>query len=311
MSFGKDRQHATSPRPSPPRTAERVAPDAAERDMGLMASRNRVWFPGFLWVILLWLMVALSLVPTLRAEDAAANFDAANRLYEEGKFAEAAAAYGRLIDSGAASASVYFNRGNAFFRLGQTGRAIVCYRQAEQLAPRDRELRANLQIARTKARGGTPYAAPRWRSLLGVLTLNEWALLTAAGAWALFIFLALMQWRVDLRAMLQKYAITAGAVVLIAGICLIVKLNADYFVQTAVVVIGETDVRNGPLDESLALFKVRDGAELEILDRKDGWLQVADAAQRTGWVRQDQIVEWDPAKPPGAGKQTGIRTWVD
>ncbi len=256
-----------------------------------------------MWILLAVLFVALPLVARLYVypEDAAARFESANKLYEEGKFAEAAAAYGKLIDSGAVSAAVYFNRGNAFFRMGQLGRAIAAYHHAERLAPRDRELRANLQIARTKARGGAAYAPPKAQKLLGALTLNEWALLTAAGVWGLFIFLALVQWRVDLRPLLQKYAVASAVVAIIAGICLVAELNLDYFARTAVVVVGEAEIRNGPLDESAELFKVRDGAELEILDRKEGWLQVADAAQRSGWVKLNQVVELDAAKGAKSG----------
>ena len=254
--------------------------------------------PRIVLVFLAGLFVTLPLAATLyiNSGDASAGFEAANKLYEEGKFPEAAAAYGKLIDSGVVSAAVYFNQGNAFFRMSQIGRAIVAYHRAERLAPRDRELRANLQIARTKARGGVIYSPPKLQILLGVLTLNEWALLTAAGVWGLFIFLALVQWRIDLRPMLHKYAAASGVVAVIAGICLVAKLNTDYFAQTAVVVVGEAEIRNGPLDESVELFKVRDGAELEILDRKEGWLQVADAAQRAGWVRLNQVVDLNSAK---------------
>ena len=250
-----------------------------------------------------WLLLALMpLASRLPADEVQTDFEAANKLYEEGKFAEAVGAYGKLMDAGKVSAAIYFNRGNAFFRLGQIGRAIVAYHQAERLAPGDRELRANLQIARTKARGGVPYSAPRWKGLLRALSLNEWALLTAAGVWAMFLFLAVVQWRADLRPVMQKYAAAAGVVALVAGICLIVRLNSDYFVSQAVVVVGEAEIRNGPLDESVGLFKVRDGAELEILDRKEGWLQVADSTQRSGWVHADQIIVVDPRLPAATGK---------
>jgi len=225
------------------------------------------------------------------AGDVTARFDAANRLYEEGKFADAAAAYSKLVDAGAVSAAVYFNRGNAYFRLGKTGWAIVDYLLASRLAPRDRELRSNLNIARSKARGGAVYSEPKAQKILRVLTVNEWALLTAAGVWGLFIFLAMVQWRVDLKPLLQKYAMASAVVAVVAGVCLVVKLNADYFTDRAVVVTGEAEVRNGPLDEAIELFKVRDGAEVEVLDRKEGWLQIADVAQRTGWVKSTQVVE--------------------
>src|SRR4051794_29504249 len=93
-------------------------------------------------VTLLCLACLLALLGTpARAEDLAAAFDQANKLYEQGKFAEAAGAYEKLAQSTPASPALYFNLGNAWFKAGQSGRAIAAYRRAEILAPRDPNLR--------------------------------------------------------------------------------------------------------------------------------------------------------------------------
>lgn len=229
-----------------------------------------------------------------RADDAAVTFETANKSYNEGKYADAAAAYGKLIATGRVSEALYFNRGNAFFKMGQLGRAIASYRQAEFLAPRDPELRANLQFARTRATGGSSYRADRWTGWMTRLSANEWTVLTAVLIWVLFILLALGQWRSELNRALRKYMIAAGAAATAAGICLGIVLSHNLFTQSAIVVAGEADVRNGPLDESPELYKVRDGAELSVLDEKDGWLQVVDSADRAGWLRRDQVLVFEP-----------------
>ena len=78
------------------------------------------------------------------------------------------------------------------------------------------------------------------------------------------------------------------------GLCLGIQLNAGYFTRSAIVIAGEAEVRNGPLDEAPSVYKVRDGLELNILDEKDNWLQVRDPAQRIGWVRRDQVLVFEP-----------------
>jgi tetratricopeptide (TPR) repeat protein len=240
-------------------------------------------------------LLLLALAP-LEAADLSAGFEQANKLYEEGKFAAAADAYNKLLETGSASTALYFNRGNAFFKLGQVGRAIASYRLAEQISPRDPDLQANLRFARTQARGGSPYRKDFWQRWLGALTLNEWAILTAAAAWFLFVLLALTQWRPELGRKLRLWLLTAGICVVILGISLAGALNTGYFTTTAIVVAGEAEVRNGPLDESQPAFKVRDGVELNVLDRKDDWLEVVDPAQRSGWVRQNQTLIFDPGR---------------
>ncbi len=243
-----------------------------------------------------YLILAIFLAAlNLRAVDLAPGFESANKLFEEGNYAGALAAYDELLKTGNASEAIYFNRGNTLFKLGQVGRAIASYRVAQSLAPRDPALRANLQFARTSARGGSPYHRERWRIWIESLSLNEWTLLTAAAIWLLFILLALRQWRPALRPALSKYFLPACAAVLVLGICFGVALNETCFTQSAIVITGEADVRNGPLDESQSLYKVRDGIELEVLDRQNDWLQVVDSAQRVGWLRRDQVLLFDPS----------------
>jgi tetratricopeptide (TPR) repeat protein len=247
-----------------------------------------------------WLLPALILVfshVTVRAADFAGDFETANKLYEAGRYADALAAYDRLLQAGGASEALLFNRGNALFKLGQLGRAIESYRLAQQLAPRDPDLRANLQFIRTRARGGAPWQSPRWRRWLESLSLNEWTALAASALWVLFLLLALVQWRRELGTRLRPFILAAAAAVLLLGVCLGIELNENYFTQSAIVTAGETDVRNGPFDEAPSLFKVRDGAELIVLDRKDNWVQVTDSAERIGWVRSDQVLLFNLAAP--------------
>jgi len=52
----------------------------------------------------------------------------------------------------------------------------------------------------------------------------------------------------------------------------------------------DVTVHSGPFAESQNAFTARDGAELEILDHKDDWLQVSDGTQRIGWLKREQVV---------------------
>jgi tetratricopeptide (TPR) repeat protein len=252
------------------------------------------------------------LCPALsRAEIPTTAFESANKLYEEGKFAEAASAYAGLLRSNQASAALYFNLGNAFFKSGQIGRAIAAYRQAAQITPRDPDVRANLQFARNQTQGPT-LLPNRWQRWLGRLTLNEWTLLAAGavwlwflllavlqitavrpfkvGAWLWFLLLAVLQWfptlRLALRSCVLPLAIAAG---LLCG-CLAADLYATRLTRTAIVITGEALVRHGPLAESQAAFTAHDGAELRVLDQKDEWLEVSAGAGRIGWLRRDEVV---------------------
>ncbi len=240
------------------------------------------------------LMLALAVLCwTARAENSAPTFDSANKLYEEGKFADAAAAYEKVALSGQTSGPLYFNMGNAFLKAGQIGRAIAAYHQAEQIIPRDPDVRANLQFARRQISGPSVDPA-RWQRWLNRLTLNEWTLLTMAAGWILFLLLAAQQRWPAARVALRAYVI----VVLLATLFLCACLGTAYYearvVRYAIVASKDAVVRLGPVPESQEAFTAHDGAELQVLDQKDEWIAVSAGPGRFGWIRRDQVILSSP-----------------
>ena len=216
----------------------------------------------------------------------AGQFEAANKLYEERKFPEAANGYESILKSGAASPALWFNLGNAYFKSSQVGRAIVAYRHAEQSSPRDPDVKANLRFARNQVQGPT-LRAPAWQRAIGGISLNEWSVFAAIGVWLTFLSLAAARLRPDLKSFWLPFAKVFGFLTLIqiAGLVASITANSP---ELAVVTAREVVVRNGPLEESASSFAANDGAELRVLDRKDDWIQVTDGTRRTGWLRRSQ-----------------------
>jgi tetratricopeptide (TPR) repeat protein len=236
------------------------------------------------------LLILLLLFPFhVSASDTTAEFDAANRLYAEGKFMEAAGAYQKILEAGQASSAIYFNLGNAFFKSGQIGRAIAAYRQAQRISPRDPDVRANLQFARNQVQGPTMRTGrlERW---LGTLSLNEWTWLSAVAVWLAFVLLVLRQLRPSLARPLKTWTFAVSGVALLLVIGFALAFAGSSSDKTAIVIVSEAAVRNSPFEESPNSFTARDGAELRVLDAKDDWLQVTDGTQRSGWVKGGAVL---------------------
>jgi tetratricopeptide (TPR) repeat protein len=246
---------------------------------------GRVW-RYFLVAVFSWLGICLG---TAASDPATSAFDAANKLYEQTKFTEAASAYEQLLKSGQSSAAVYFNLGNAYFKAGQMGKAIEAYARAEAITPRDPDVRANLQFARNQVQGPT-YSPPHWKRWLGRLSLNEWSFLACAVVWLWFVLLTLLQWRPSLKPALRVYTIVLGMAVALVCSLLLVTWSEHRSAQGAVVISKEASVRQGPLDESQTTFTLHDGAEVLVLDHKDDWLQISTDPRRIGWVKREQVV---------------------
>jgi hypothetical protein len=185
---------------------------------------------------------------------------------------------------------VYFNLGNAWFKAGQTGRAILAYRRAESLSPRDPDIRANLQFARNQVAGGSAVPGRRWTRWLDRLTLNEWTLAASAALGVFFLVLTARQIWPRWRKSGSGLPIALAAVCTGLTGCLALAAEERLGEQSAVVIAAEAVVRLGPLEESQSAFTVRDGSELMVLDHKGDWLEVSDAAKHIGWLPQKEVV---------------------
>jgi tetratricopeptide (TPR) repeat protein len=259
--------------------------DRDARRVGPIVCRAMRWFLG---ATLLLLLLGFGSVQ-LRASDSASAFDQANKLYEQGKYSEAVPAFKKLVEAGSISAPLYFNLGNALFKSGRMGEAIVSYRLAERLAPRDPDIKANLRFARDTIQSGAGGRRNRWSNLVNVLTLDELALITVGAVWIWMTLLMFRQLRPSLLNALSGYTATAGVVSLLLGAWLGLAAYMHLKSEAAVVVVPEVVVRYGPLEESQSFYTLRDGAELTVLDRKEAWLRVKDASQRIGWVQSRHV----------------------
>ena len=235
-------------------------------------------------------ILLLVLVGCAPATLSGAQVAEANRLYEAGQFAEAAALGQALVDGGVEDGTVYYNLGNAYFKAGDLGRAILNYRRAQRLLPRDPDVVANLQLARAQTQdrleaedSGASVLFVR-RILVEWTTLDEVAAL-ALGLWVVLcaLIVATLFWprgRVGLR-----YGIVVVGILLALGILSVgLHLFEERGRKPAVVVVANVGARSGPGSDYLTEFSLHAGAEVRVLEERDGWTRIALPGDLQGWV---------------------------
>jgi tetratricopeptide (TPR) repeat protein len=233
-------------------------------------------------------LFALICAGKIFAADINSDFSAANELYAKGKFSDAANLYEKILSSGASSANLLFNYGNAEFKSENLGKAIAAFRHAESLAPHDSEIRANLKFVQNQVQGST-IRESRWQNWVGMLTLNEGAILTAVLFWLTFALLIARQLRPALVPKLKNATwILAGLTIFSATVLGLHAAN-HYINASAVVVADNVTARSGPFDDAQSAFTARDGAELSVLSRRADWVQVADGTGKSGWLPAKQV----------------------
>jgi hypothetical protein len=253
-----------------------------------------------LTLIGLFLAVGFVAVINLLSPSAVADVDAvsaANQLYAVGHYPEAARIYEQLIAQGVQESVVFFNLGNAYYQQGDLGHAILNYERAARLAPRDGDIRANLELARSQAVDLFPEEAAGpinslARTTSNWFTLDEAAVLTL-GLWFVLGFL-LLAWR-----QLQpgstrtgvKYALVVTAVLLVlTGVALGSRLYADRAQPDGVVVADTVAVSSGPEEGQATEFSLHSGAEVKIVETSGDWIRLdvpGDAVE--GWIPRETV----------------------
>ena len=79
------------------------------------------------------------------------TLEKANTHYLAGEYAEAVDDYSSLVEVGHATGDLYYNLGNALYRNGDLALALLAWKRAQWLAPRDGDILANLQRVRSQA----------------------------------------------------------------------------------------------------------------------------------------------------------------
>lgn len=215
---------------------------------------------------------------------------AANHSYEEGRYQEAAAAYEAIIEAGIHNSDLYYNLGNAYFKQGDWGRAILNYRRARRLAPRDGDIALNLQLARAQTLD--QLGLPQENELTNWIQIaEEWLTLREAALLALFLWLAVC-FLLALAILLPRWRFWLGWLMAVAGLLLVLgvgsignRLYRDYRAPPAVIVAEEIKVTGGPgmPDQYLTEFILHSGAEVRLLEKRDQWRRIV-LDELQGWV---------------------------
>ena len=239
-------------------------------------------------VILLLLLFPLGAHAVTKAD--------ADSAYVRGEYQQAIAHYEALLKQGA-SADLYYNLGNAYYRTENITRAVLNYERALLLAPGDRDIRFNLQMARSKTVDKiTPeqemFFVTWYHSLVNLASVDGWAR-TALLSLALAIVLALLYLfseRIWLRKVGFFGALFAIALFVLSNV--FAHQQKDLLVNRrgAIVTAPAVTVKSTPAKQGTDLFILHEGTKVTITDASmKEWKGVRLADGKEGWIETQHI----------------------
>jgi tetratricopeptide (TPR) repeat protein len=253
---------------------------------------TRRGLPGFLTagVWLLFANVVLAQTP----ED---MFKRGNAAYEQGQYQEAAQAYRGLLRYQIHDPIVEYNLGNAEFRLGNLGQAILHYERAKRLDPVDPDIQANLEYAQSLRFDRVE--APRQAAILRWLRAAQNRIGPDRQAWAalvcVWLVAGLLSWCFSRPG--GWNAAYGWTLALLLGL-LLLSVSSWYTTierlegrRDAVVLDEVVEVLAGPGYNNPALFTVHEGLTLEIRAEREEWFQVSLPNGLNGWIAKESLGE--------------------
>ena len=211
------------------------------------------------------------------------DFGKANQEYAQGHFREAIGDYEALVRSGQWSANLFYDLGNAYFRTGDFGRAILNYERALALERHHPEAAANLQIARDEARALE--IEQSWpERYLQFASVNQYSIAAAVAFWAsAFCTVALIFAR-------RRSARLIALSILLFSVCVLAVL-ATYEIDhgskgraLAIVTGDNVQARLATADTANSVLALPPGSEIKILSTRGDWVYAALPNNLRGWI---------------------------
>jgi hypothetical protein len=241
--------------------------------------------------ILISLFTLLCHIPLVHAEDFINEVARANDLYESNNYQQAADSYESLRKRGLNNGQLYYNLGNTYIRLGNIGPAILNYIRAQKLIPRDENLQANLNFAVQQTRDKiTPPPPDKFATIffwVNDLSLNE--NVNFAFAINLAFWLILTAWFYFRTNFLRLARNSIAFLLLLAFIAIGVKLNLGSNSKIGVVLAKMVSVKSGLDASNITLFELHEGALVNIIDQRQGWIEVQLDSRQKGWIPKDSL----------------------
>jgi tetratricopeptide (TPR) repeat protein len=221
-------------------------------------------------------------------------FEQANHFYSKAQYDSAVAYYDKIISAGTTSPPVYFNLGNAYFRLKKLGYARLCYEKARGLDPADPDIATNIKFVSSNIVDRVPepqrgfIETVFWRlHILLPLRVQIWvcfALLLIIAS----IASAALYTEGNKRLWLLYTSSLITLILLLIGSSMAFKIYDSENNVYAILLEPSVDAKNEP-EGTKILFTAHEGTKFQIRKTVEGWSLVSLPNGASGWVENKYI----------------------
>lgn len=243
--------------------------------------------------ILFLLFASVVVCSTKVSADTDSLWIKANDAYSMSEFNKAMELYCKIESQGLESWKLYYNMGNACFKTGNIGEAILYYEKALKLNPAENDIVNNLELARLQTVDKiTP--VPEFvmstfiKRLQNLLSSDTWTWFSIVMLAVVFALLLCYRFATQGRAKKLSFAFSiVAALMFVLSLVFAINLrnralSYDYGIITQPV----CNVKSAPNNGGGNLFVLHEGTKVEIIEQVGGWCKIEIADGRQGWAEQ-------------------------
>ncbi|MES2276699.1 MAG: tetratricopeptide repeat protein [Bacteroidota bacterium] len=222
----------------------------------------------------------------------------ADAQYAKGQYKEARVSYQALLNEGYQSAALYFNMGNACYKLDDIPSAILYYEKARHLSPADEDINFNIRFANQKTTDKIDEAPEFflnkwWHGFILMFSLSTLSILSIV-----FIFLSslvLIGYLFTRSVVLKKTSFYISIVLFAIGLVFIFMGNRQsaYFDshKQAIVFTSTVTVKSSPASAAKTLFVIHEGTKVDVLETISNRIKIKLANGSEGWIGAGDVKE--------------------
>ncbi len=237
-------------------------------------------------------------VPILFAQSSAETdslYKIGNQAMLQENFETAIENYEQILNRGDSHPDLYYNLGNAYYRLNQIGNAVWAYEKGLQIAPRDKDLRFNLSLVNTRVRDRieipkTMLFLEQYRALKKSTTLID-IILIASTVFMLGAFIYFLKKYYRWQSIwISRVIVTFFMMSLVVHLMALDKYFEISDTKEVVIVQSEVDIYSAPFERNeTVLFRLHEGVKAELTQEQPGWIEIILIDGKKGWIQTEKV----------------------
>jgi len=225
-------------------------------------------------------------------------FEEGKALYKAEKYQEAVVVWMKILDKNEHSSSLYFNLGNAHYKLNSVGPSIYYYEKALQLSPHDTDVKNNLAFAQNAMVDNIeplPVSIfTKWyKTISGGFNYNEWALAAVVFSISFVVLFLLYYFSFSET---RKRLLFASSLISIILLLISISMAFTTFSDTkndrpAIIFAESIEIKSEPNLGSEVAFILHEGTKVQVVAQDTEWVRIVIADGKDGWIPVTDIKE--------------------